>query len=493
MPLTSAASQSPARHPVGSRRLAWCLLWVIIGLAALFPWWPLTSDQRWGVYCASETAAITLAWLITARRHAPVAWWLLLGGVTLNVIADLLYYRETVIIGMGAEASFSDVVYLAAYLPLAAGLVMLGRRVGRSTGALLDASIFAVGLAVPVVAFHILPAAHATGFGVDGLMLLGIYALGSILMFALFIHQVTARRGHNPAFLVLGFALLMGAIGDSLWNLEMMGTSSKAGELPKMLWFLSRSLPLVVILHPAAQQIWDYEAVSPTSPVPRLRLVALTLGLLMPAATLLLSLLAQSPHPYWIAVAGGGVLLPVLVLMRMDGLLLQLRTQARQLDTLSHFDDLTGAPNRRQWKRAVAEAATHARSNGTVPTMALLDLDHFKEFNDANGHHDGDDLLREAYAAWSALLPPGCLLSRYGGEEFALLIPRGGTLQAVQLLTAMQQVTPRGQTFSAGVTPWDPATEPDIALDRADALLYQAKQAGRNRVQLANPADDPRH
>jgi GGDEF domain-containing protein len=143
----------------------------------------------------------------------------------------------------------------------------------------------------------------------------------------------------------------------------------------------------------------------------------------MPAITLLLALLVPTRYPYWIAVAGGGLLLPVLVLLRMDGLLQQLRTQAQQLDTLSHYDELTGAPNRRHWKRALAAAAAQARREGTPLALALLDLDHFKAFNDAHGHHAGDDLLCEAYSVWSGLLPNGCLLTRYGGEEFALLMP----------------------------------------------------------------------
>lgn len=481
----SLASTPSVSRLHGSRRTAWLLLTGIVGLALLYPWWPLTSNQRWGLYCSIETVAIALAWLVTVRRRAPAAWWFMLGGFTLNVGADLAYFRETVIIGMGAQAAFSDVIYLVAYLPLGVGLVMLGKRLGRSTGALLDASIFAIGVAVPVVAFYILPAAERTAFSPGGLLLLGCYALGSILLFALYIHQVTTRRSHNAAFLILGCALLMSAIGDSMWNLKMMGTSTGVGDLPKLLWYLNRSLPLAAIVHPSIRQLWDYEVDTPTSPLPRLRLVALTLGLLMPAVTLLLSLLVRSEHPYWIAVAGGGLLLPVLVLVRMDGLLLQLRTQARQLDTLSHYDELTGAPNRRQWKRALAAAAGQARIDGTVLTLALLDLDHFKAFNDAHGHHDGDRLLREAYTAWSSMLPQGALLARYGGEEFALLMPNTGLVQAAQLLVRIQRSTPYGQTFSAGVASCDPGANLDNALDRADAALYEAKQAGRNRVRIA--------
>lgn len=467
------------------------MLAVIVVLAALYPWWPLTSHQRWGLYCGFGALALGMTWIVTLRRGAPLGWWLLLTGFSLNGIADLLYYRETVVLGMGSQFGLSDLVYMAAYIPLAAGLVAMGRLVGRASGALLDASIFALGLAVPLVAFYVLPAAAQDTIALDGMLLVGWYALGSILVFALYVHQVTSRRSHNFAFLIIGAALLMGAIGDSLWNVHSLMANGALGELSKLAWYLNRALPLVAIAHPSVQRLWEIESDPVISPLPRLRLVALTLGLLMPAITLLLALLVPSRYPYWIAVAGGGLLLPVLVLLRMDGLLQQLRTQAQQLDTLSHYDELTGAPNRRHWKRALAAAAARARRDGTPLALALLDLDHFKAFNDAHGHHAGDDLLCEAYQLWSGLLPSGCLLTRYGGEEFALLMPDATEQQATALLLRAQQITPGRQTFSAGVALCNPHADLANALDRADTALYQAKQAGRNRVSIAEPVSAP--
>lgn len=485
------ATRSRAQLPQTNdgARTAWLLLAVIVGCAAL-SWWPLAPDQRWALYCGIETIAIALAWVWTVRRRAPVAWRLLLAGFTCNVIADLLYYRETVIVGMGAKAALSDFVYVAAYLPLLAGLVLLGRRVGRDTGALLDASIFAVGLALPAVAFYFIPAANQASVGIDGLLLLGWYALGSILVFALYIRQLTAQRSQNPAFLVLGATLMVSAIGDTLWNLHALGSTAHFDELPKLLWFLNRSLPLVVIAHPSVRQLWQHDTAPAATPLPRIRLLALTLGLLMPAITLLLSRFAPANHPYWIAIAGGGLLLPVMILLRMDNLLQQLRDQARQLDTLSHYDELTGAPNRRLWNRELAAAAANARNDGTPLALAVLDLDHFKAFNDAHGHHAGDDVLREAYTAWSALLRKDCLLARHGGEEFTLLMPNTSAQQAAQLLARLQQATPRQQTFTAGVTVCDVDADLANALDPADAALYEAKQAGRNRIRIAGDPID---
>lgn len=476
---------APFAGSPGSPRTAWRLLALIVAVALLYPAWIGHPDTRWAVYCLIEVVAVVATWWLSWRRRAPLAWYLLLAGITCNVIADLMYYRETVVVGMGAKAALSDVFYTVAYFPLAAGLVALGRRVGRTTGALLDASIFAIGLAVPVATFYMVPAARAVPFGVEGILLVGLYAFGSILLFALYVHQATSRRGSNPAFLVLGAALLMAALGDPLWNVHMLGGNPALAELPKLLWYLNRCLPLVAVAHPAITQVWRFEPEAPSSPLPRVRLVALILGSLMPALTLVLASLAEPEHPYWIPIAGGGILLPLLVLVRMDGLLLQLRRQARQLDVLSHYDELTGAPNRRQWKRALATAVAQARLDGRPLTLALLDLDHFKAFNDTHGHHAGDNLLREAYRTWSARLPTEAVLARYGGEEFALLLPGFTVDEAVTLVEALQPHTPQWQSFSAGVAPCEVSDDLDSALDRADAALYRAKQSGRRRVLVA--------
>jgi EAL domain-containing protein (putative c-di-GMP-specific phosphodiesterase class I) len=120
----------------------------------------------------------------------------------------------------------------------------------------------------------------------------------------------------------------------------------------------------------------------------------------------------------------------------------------------------------------------------------MVDLDHFKRFNDAHGHQAGDLLLREAVAAWGELLHEGEFLARYGGEEFALLLPGLSPIDARERLDQLRVATPQEQTFSAGVALWDPATEPGAAVAAADAALYRAKRAGRNRVMLADSKAD---
>jgi diguanylate cyclase (GGDEF)-like protein len=130
-----------------------------------------------------------------------------------------------------------------------------------------------------------------------------------------------------------------------------------------------------------------------------------------------------------------------------------------------------------------------ARRAGTPLAVALLDLDHFKRFNDQYGHQAGDQLLKSATMAWQSLLRSSDLLARYGGEEFAVLLPSSTLGQAVDALDRLRAATPLAQTFSAGVAMWHGDETSDQLVARADKALYQAKQAGRNQVLPA--ADAP--
>ena len=157
--------------------------------------------------------------------------------------------------------------------------------------------------------------------------------------------------------------------------------------------------------------------------------------------------------------------------------------QLNQLATLALTDTLTGLGNRRAWDEWMARALQDAAS-GAEPrvSIALLDIDHFKAFNDARGHQDGDRLLKEAGAAWRAHLRPGDRLARYGGEEFAVLLPGCDELCAGIVIERLRAAMPAGQTCSAGLAQWDGEEDAAALVARADAALYAAKQGGRDRV-----------
>jgi diguanylate cyclase (GGDEF)-like protein len=152
---------------------------------------------------------------------------------------------------------------------------------------------------------------------------------------------------------------------------------------------------------------------------------------------------------------------------------------------MARTDQLTGLPNRRAWDEELRrELARSARSTEAV-CVVIIDLDHFKAFNDERGHPAGDALLREAAIAWRVCLRVTDVIARYGGEEFAALLPACPPHEALQIVKRLRAATPEGQTCSAGVAYWDGSESPEDLVGRADAALYEAKRAGRDRVVTA--------
>lgn len=153
-----------------------------------------------------------------------------------------------------------------------------------------------------------------------------------------------------------------------------------------------------------------------------------------------------------------------------------------QVEALARTDALTGLPNRRAWDEHLEAELERSRRTGDPLSLAMVDLDHFKRFNDTHGHVTGDELLTEVAGAWRRALRTGDVLARYGGEEFAVLLPGCGTEEAVPLLERLRAATPRGETCSVGVATCVAGDSATSLGSRADAALYEAKRTGRDRV-----------
>lgn len=162
--------------------------------------------------------------------------------------------------------------------------------------------------------------------------------------------------------------------------------------------------------------------------------------------------------------------------------------RADLLGRLTEFaltDALTGLPNRRAWEERLGQAISE-----TEPVcVAILDLDRFKDYNDLHGHLTGDRLLKEAAAAWRAQLRPTDMLARYGGEEFVVLLHEDDLAAARQVVERLRGATPRGQSCSAGLAQREEGETAAALIGRADAALYEAKRAGRDRSVLARSGD----
>ncbi len=187
------------------------------------------------------------------------------------------------------------------------------------------------------------------------------------------------------------------------------------------------------------------------------------------------------------------------LLQRLEAANAQLREAYRAMEQQAQRDGLTGIANRRRFDQTLSEAWTGARDRGEPLALLLIDIDHFKAYNDGYGHLAGDQCLRDvAIALTDAIEMPDALLARYGGEEFAIVLPNSNRDMAVALGERLRvaieaQTLPHAYvgsgriTLSVGVAVADVRHDaaPASLIARADAALYVAKRQGRNRVAFA--------
>lgn len=166
----------------------------------------------------------------------------------------------------------------------------------------------------------------------------------------------------------------------------------------------------------------------------------------------------------------------------------------RELERQARIDMLTGLNNRRHFFELAEHELARARRHDEPLTVLMLDVDHFKRVNDTYGHHVGDMVLRKMSEVCTQTLRENDILGRMGGEEFAILFPETGRSQALETAERLRlavantdvQIAPGKSvrfTVSIGVAFFSAAdVNVDAILKRADAVLYEAKNTGRNRV-----------
>jgi diguanylate cyclase len=174
----------------------------------------------------------------------------------------------------------------------------------------------------------------------------------------------------------------------------------------------------------------------------------------------------------------------------------ELTSVLEYINEVANEDYLTGTLNRRGMDEALEREFNRADRHNTALSIAMMDIDHFKKINDALGHSTGDQALAHFAKVIKDVKRTTDVLARYGGEEFIIILPNTEQEDAVQVIERVQRKLTKEFfmhsdervviTFSAGVAQRIGKETPEEIIPRADAALYAAKNAGRNRVMAAN-------
>lgn len=183
---------------------------------------------------------------------------------------------------------------------------------------------------------------------------------------------------------------------------------------------------------------------------------------------------------------------------QLDAVNETLRERNEELERLSASDSLTGLSNRRILTQRLSEELLRAQRQNHSFTVVMLDVDHFKKYNDAHGHPAGDEVLKRVANILRTSTRAGDCTARYGGEEFAVLLSGKGAEEAVQLAerirqrVAEEEFTAGRITISAGIAEFpDHGHTAEAVISSADEALYEAKRSGRNRVACAQKKQKP--
>jgi diguanylate cyclase len=174
----------------------------------------------------------------------------------------------------------------------------------------------------------------------------------------------------------------------------------------------------------------------------------------------------------------------------------RLQLELEQTSEKMRHDPLTGALNRKGLEESYAKEVSRAARRHSQLCLAVLDIDNFKRLNDTYGHSTGDEALLHLVATVRDCLRPHDTLSRFGGEEFVILLPETTIDDAVIILQRLQRELTKRYflanndklliTFSAGVTIVETEEAQRSAIERADVAMYQAKATGKNRVVVSS-------
>lgn len=474
--------------------------YLLLGIAVIILGASVTQWQAPGFLFVGVSTTVGL--LVSVYRRKPSLTWpwvciaiafllFLVGGVARNSLDTIGNLTAT-------RSALPDVIALPGYFFLAVGLLGFSRirvRGTPHTSVVLDAAIAAFALFALAWSLVIEPVLLEQGVPLTVKIVLTAYPSMSI-----FLVVVTLRIVFNPSGIrVPALRLCVGAmvlmfVGDALYMVADIGLVN----LPPLVLDLPYALALLgagaTAIHPSMRELTETgpprrETTSPGR-------TALVAAALLVSAVLAAQVREFTPADRIITSVIFIALATAVVLRIIQALRIAARSEALLAFQANH-DDLTGLPNRRMLEDHLAGILKTGSVDDTQVALLFLDLDRFKMVNDALGHTRGDNLLVEVAQRLQSRVRPSDLVARIGGDEFVILLSHPITVsQAVDLANRLLQCLKEpiildeieffvsgsiGLAFASGD---DPHAVAEALIRDADTALYQAKEAGRDKVAM---------